>query len=375
MRIDSSGNAIFTKSGGAYLQLKDASAVRGAINVTTSDGLIFTTGSSFTERMRIDSTGNVGIGTDSPKTPLNVADNNNDNNLPTLGTASGVLSISNLANQYGLLGGVLQSSGDSWLQAQRTDGPATAYNILLNPVGGNVGIGTSNPANKLVVAEATGQNGIEIAPGNVSFIQAYDRGTSDYGAMRIDAKYIALATDNGTERMRIDASGNLLVGTPSGSGNKINCVASGSDRNLLMQCANGGANAVTLNTSGTADYSAFIFTTAGGSTQTGGIVVRATSTSFNTSSDYRLKDITGPLQGSGDYIDSLKPVEGTWKSDGSVFVGLLAHEADEVSRTKIATGEKDGEEMQGMSYSSSEMIANLIKEVQSLRNRVAQLEG
>ena len=58
MRIDSSGNAIFTKSGGAYLQLKDASAVRGAINVETSDGLVFTTGSSFTERMRIDSSGN-----------------------------------------------------------------------------------------------------------------------------------------------------------------------------------------------------------------------------------------------------------------------------------------------------------------------------
>jgi len=62
MRIDGGGNAIFTKSGGAYLQLKDASAVRGAINVATSDGLVFTTGSSFTERMRIDSSGNLLVG-------------------------------------------------------------------------------------------------------------------------------------------------------------------------------------------------------------------------------------------------------------------------------------------------------------------------
>ena len=62
VQIDSSGNAIFTKSGGAYLQLKDASAVRGSINVGTSDGLVFTTGASFSEAMRIDDTGNLLIG-------------------------------------------------------------------------------------------------------------------------------------------------------------------------------------------------------------------------------------------------------------------------------------------------------------------------
>ena len=63
MHIDSGGNAIFTKANGAYLQLKDSSAVRGAINVETSDGLVFTTGASFSERMRISSGGDVQIGT------------------------------------------------------------------------------------------------------------------------------------------------------------------------------------------------------------------------------------------------------------------------------------------------------------------------
>ena len=61
LTIDSSGNAIFQKSGGAYLQLKDASAVRGSINVTTSDGLVFTTGSSFTTRLSIESYGDVKV--------------------------------------------------------------------------------------------------------------------------------------------------------------------------------------------------------------------------------------------------------------------------------------------------------------------------
>ena len=41
----------------------------------------------------------------------------------------------------------------------------------------------------------------------------------------------------------------------------------------------------------------------------------------------------------------------------------------------VATGEKDGEEMQGMDYSNSEFIANIIAELQSLRARVASLES
>ena len=107
----------------------------------------------------------------------------------------------------------------------------------------------------------------------------------------------------------------------------------------------------------------------------GSISVTSSATAYNTSSDYRLKDIAGPVSNSGAYIDALKPVQGSWKADGSRFIGLLAHEVQEVSETQIATGEKDGEEMQAMDYSSPELIANLIAEIQSMRLRLAQLEG
>jgi hypothetical protein len=103
----------------------------------------------------------------------------------------------------------------------------------------------------------------------------------------------------------------------------------------------------------------------------GDISITGSAVSYNTSSDYRLKNITGPITNSGAYIDSLNPVEGTWKADGSTFVGLIAHEVQEASRTPVATGVKDGEEMQGMDYSSAEIIANLIAEVKSLRARLA----
>jgi hypothetical protein len=112
-----------------------------------------------------------------------------------------------------------------------------------------------------------------------------------------------------------------------------------------------------------------------GGSLAGSIGTQISSTSYNTSSDYRLKNITGPITTSGAYIDSLNPVEGTWKIDGAPFVGLIAHEVQEASRTPVATGTKDGEMMQGMDYSSAEIISNLIAEVKSLRARVAQLEA
>jgi hypothetical protein len=111
-----------------------------------------------------------------------------------------------------------------------------------------------------------------------------------------------------------------------------------------------------------------------GASNVGDISVTGSATAYNTSSDYRLKNIAGPITNSGAYIDSLNPVEGTWKSDGSTFVGLIAHEVQKASRTQVATGEKDGNEMQSMDYSSPELIANLIAEIKSLRARVAQLE-
>jgi len=121
------------------------------------------------------------------------------------------------------------------------------------------------------------------------------------------------------------------------------------------------------------DGTIYYFNRSGSSVGT--ISVTTTATAYNTSSDYRLKNVTGPIKNSGAYIDSLNPVEGTWKADGSPFVGLIAHEVQEVSRTQVVTGEKDGEEMQGMDYSNAEIIANLIAEVKSLRSRIAALEA
>jgi len=77
---------------------------------------------------------------------------------------------------------------------------------------GRVGIGTSSPLNQLVISEGTGQHGIEFAAGTTSYIQAYDRATSDYGNLRIDAQKIGFGLDNGAEKVTFLANGNVGIG-------------------------------------------------------------------------------------------------------------------------------------------------------------------
>ena len=115
-------------------------------------------------------------------------------------------------------------------------------------------------------------------------------------------------------------------------------------------------------------------------TEVGLISHNDTVTVYGGTSDYRLKDITGPLTDSGTFIDALKPKVGTWKTDGSKFVGFIAHEFAEVSPSSVQ-GEKDAVDAegnpkyQGMQASSAEVIANLVAELQSVRARLAALES
>lgn len=102
------------------------------------------------ERMRINSSGNVGIGTTSPSSKLSVF-SNAASALPSLGALSTNYTIEfGHAGKYGTYLGTL-GSGNGFIQQGRSDGTATAYNLMLNPLGGNVGIGTTDPQYKLDV--------------------------------------------------------------------------------------------------------------------------------------------------------------------------------------------------------------------------------
>ena len=338
---------------GASLTLQAGSGYTALIG-STAVPLLFSTDS--TERMRINSAGDVGIGTSSPLSKLTVQQGAD-------GFDQG-FSLSRTGADRGTI--FLNATGNTM-----NFGRASATSMTITSIG-DVGIGTTS---------VTGSR-VQIKGANNS-VAAYDDGlkvTSNNETVLCQYSWAGISNNtqiqfaiSGTEKMRLDGSGNFLVGTTSTSVyNSASATGHVLEANGTVQHSRSGFAALLLNRT-TSDGSIVEFFRDG--SVVGTIGVTTTATAYNTSSDYRLKDIDGPITNSGAYIDALKPVQGSWKADGSRFIGLLAHEVQEVSETPIATGEKDGEEMQAMDYSAPELIANLIAEIQSLRARVAQLEG
>jgi len=178
------------------------------------------------------------------------------------------------------------------------------------------------------------------------------------------------------QAMTLDAIGNLLVGKTSESQSVAGVQIRG-DAVGLIEITRTADNALTLRRN---DSDGTIQTFRRDGTTVGTISVTTTATAYNTSSDYRLKDNSQPLQNSGAFVDALQPKTWTWKADGSKGVGFIAHEVQEVSPGSVV-GTKDAVDadgkpvMQAMEYGSAEFIANIVAELQSLRARVAQLEA
>ena len=131
-----------------------------------TDSIIFQSGST-----------SIGIGNTNPLVRFHVTQPNGIG-LPTLGTSTGGLFIAGDGNQYGLYVGNDGNTGNAWIQSMRNN-TATAYNILLNPVGGNVGIGTTSPGTKLEILSRAA-DADRTLPHNVLTLTA-EQGNSPYG--------------------------------------------------------------------------------------------------------------------------------------------------------------------------------------------------
>jgi hypothetical protein len=262
----SSDNALVIDNGGGagdntnpYLAFSGTSAgsnyirgrIRGTLPNSTDGGLAFDTGSSgsMSERARIDSSGNLGIGTSSPATGVR------------LQVSGGKVRIDhNTALEWG----------------------GTAYSIVGNATTGYLQFNTAS-----------------------------------------------------TERARIDSSGSLRLGTT---------LDFGVTNKLTISYAGGGVQYGIVMRPGTDNTVPLYFQNAAG-TQIGSISTSASSTAYNTSSDYRLKENVVGVTGAAARVQQLNPVRFNFIADPDRTVdGFLAHEVQDVVPEAI-TGTKDATEM------------------------------
>ena len=102
-----------------------------------------------------------GIGTTTPVNKLQVETTTADP-ASSGATANGNLRLSGTTGSHVLDFGLSNSSTYSWLQSRSKSAYGTNYNLLLNPNGGFVGIGTTSPSNTLTIGNTTGTIGGEI---------------------------------------------------------------------------------------------------------------------------------------------------------------------------------------------------------------------
>lgn len=167
------------------------------------------------------------------------------------------------------------------------------------------------------------------------------------------------------ESMRLQTSGELLLGTTSQ-------VAQGK---FGIAFVGGTHQAASFNeTSGAASWTTVLFQRTG--TTIGSISNATSSTAYNTSSDYRLKNTITPMTGALAKVQALKPVTYKWNIDNEDGEGFIAHELAEVCPNAV-TGEKDAVDADGnpvyQGIDTSFLVATLTAAIQEQQALITAL--
>jgi hypothetical protein len=192
--------------------------------------------------------------------------------------------------------------------------------------------------------------------GNYNWIQATD-------SSNLATNYNLVINPNG---------GNLLVGTTSSD---ITAVGIRLMNNNQVQASKSGDWSFRM---GRRDSTGIITEVYYNSSRVGDIATNGSNTTYNSASDYRLKENVQPMVGALTKVAALKPVTFTWKSTGTNDEGFLAHELQAVVPQAVR-GEKDEVDADGdpvyQSIDTSVLVATLTAAIQELTARVQALEA
>ena len=183
---------------------------------------------------------------------------------------------------------------------------------------------------------------------------------------------LQLQTNSGTTAVTIDTSQNVGIGTTNSGG------WSGNQKFAVQSAISNGWSISAYSTTGQGCYLSRVDTTAinhmvffyGNSASVGSISPNGTNNvTYSTSSDYRLKENITPMIGALEKVMQLNPVTYTWKNDGSIGQGFIAHELQEIV-SDCVVGKKDAVNEDGsikpQQIDTSFLVATLTAAIQEL---------
>ena len=328
------------------------------------------------ERMRIDSSGNVGIGTSPSYGRLHIFDNNSDIDMSA--NAHGQLHIDGNAYGFGI---ALNANGANLYTNSVSRNLIFGVNEteVMRVTYDSVGIGTASPAAQLDVVGTVRVTNTVNASNNSNL--------RDGGGLVIEAgnsNPIYFYT-GGSEKARINSTGDLLLNTTTFGVQDAGNISTDSNQGRLYLNATGSSGLLFLNQSYNDTAARYQILFYRREAFVGSITSSTTATAYNTSSDYRLKEDWQPMSGSVDRVKALNPVNFAWKADGSRVDGFLAHEAqtvvpEAVTGTHNEVDDEGNPVYQGIDQSKlvpllTAALQEAITKIETLEARVTALES